>query len=180
MSIDVSNVYVIGSASGQHKIGISANPTNRLIALQTANPMALSLARSTVMLRSEAREVERHAHWLLRHQRSSGEWFSCSLDEALTAVDTALRAVRAGTARLDRNPDARTRKVGRKHAAGGPRKTSVFRLDPELVAEIRGMTSNFAETVEDALRIWIADSALKPVEGDRKRPCEAGSIRRAA
>ncbi len=53
---------------------------------------------------------------------------------------------------------------------GKPRKMHAFRLDPDLVDEVRAETDNLAAAVEEALRDWLA----KGREGRAARP-EAGT-----
>lgn len=87
-------VYVIGTEDGPQKIGIANNPESRRAIFQTGNPEPLMLAASVPVLKHEALSVERYAHWLLEGSRIRGEWFNVSPDEALEAVEAAVKAVR--------------------------------------------------------------------------------------
>ena len=58
------------------KVGIAANPGDRMADLQTGCPLPLTML-SVVHCKSEkhARRVEKTVHNRLRRYRSSGEWF---------------------------------------------------------------------------------------------------------
>ena len=57
---------------------------------------------------------------------------------------------------------------------GKPRKQTNLRLDPELMAEVRGYTDNLTRAIEDGLRLWLkrakkTTKAKKP-KGDASDP----------
>ena len=81
-------VYVIEGAHDRIKIGISADPSARVANLQTGSPFALSLAYST-WAGDRAFDVEREAHALLARQNAGGEWFACSREAAVAAINAA-------------------------------------------------------------------------------------------
>ena len=56
-----------------HKVGITNNPSIRLIQVQTNNPEEVSLVFEKRVLNTEM--VERKLHYALRRQRVRGEWF---------------------------------------------------------------------------------------------------------
>lgn len=102
-----ASVYLLSSA-GSVKIGVAANLANRLRDLQAANPSAIALVCSFgPMRRAIACQVEYRAHYLLREKRVRGEWFSCSVDEAIEAVKVAKTYVRNKRANLAYVPHLR-------------------------------------------------------------------------
>ena len=84
-------VYVIEAHPDLVKIGSSAHPRQRLVALQIGNPLTLRVAFETP-LRLDAHQVEQAAHVSLAGKRSQGEWFNCTVAEAVEAIETALTA----------------------------------------------------------------------------------------
>jgi hypothetical protein len=83
------SIYVI-SAGGHSKVGISAEPGNRLYGLQGANPlMKLVLEFSRTGRSSIIRRIERAAHARLAANAIGNEWFSVPPADAI-AVVTAL------------------------------------------------------------------------------------------
>jgi T5orf172 domain len=84
-------VYIIKAGDGYFKIGIARNVRKRLTALQTANPLFLSIAATRGPIDTEsARRVERYTHFFLRAYRTNGEWFACSVETAIAAIDKAM------------------------------------------------------------------------------------------
>lgn len=80
-------VYIIGPADGPYKVGIAKNVAARLSALQTSTHQRLMVhAHFDAGSREAAREAEIETHRRLKPFRLSGEWFSCSLDQALSAA----------------------------------------------------------------------------------------------
>lgn len=55
-------MYVIGPAQGLQKVGIATDPQLRLAALQTGNPVELSVRVAVPVPFGEAHAIERHAH----------------------------------------------------------------------------------------------------------------------
>lgn len=80
------SVYVIATNDGLCKIGVSCNPEGRLAQLQTGCPHHLHIAYVCVV-KDQAYEVEGFAHMLLGRQAIGGEWFKCSENEAIEAVN---------------------------------------------------------------------------------------------
>lgn len=68
-------------ADGTTKIGISGNPQNRLLQLQTGNPTPIAL-RYTIPLPTLdiARKLETYLHKKYDHTRTHGEWFDVAPD----------------------------------------------------------------------------------------------------
>jgi predicted GIY-YIG superfamily endonuclease len=80
-------VYVIGPGDGPLKIGLARDLQRRLYTLQTGNQQELHIFWSYKLLRkAEARAIERAAHQSLKDKRIRGEWFDCSIDEAIDAI----------------------------------------------------------------------------------------------
>jgi hypothetical protein len=80
------SIYVI-SAGGRSKVGISAEPANRLYGLQGANPlMKLVLEFSRSGPSSLIRRIERDAHSRLTDRAIGNEWFSVTPAEAIRVV----------------------------------------------------------------------------------------------
>lgn len=80
-------LYVIESANNTVKVGFSSNPEARLATLQTGSGFPLSLAYVAACSSPEA--VERRAHELLARHRLQGEWFDCTADAAVGALNMA-------------------------------------------------------------------------------------------
>lgn len=80
------SVYVIATDDGLCKIGVSRNPEGRLVQLQAGCPEKLHIVYVCI-LADQARNVEGFAHRLLKKQAVGGEWFNCSEDEAMQAVN---------------------------------------------------------------------------------------------
>lgn len=78
-------VYVMQSASGLVKIGVSKNVSARLKSLQASSGLAIKLITTFGPL-SKAIALERAAHALLADKREHGEWFSVTVNEAVEAI----------------------------------------------------------------------------------------------
>lgn len=80
-------VYVIGNARGPFKVGIAANVKRRVTSLQTGHhEQVLIHAMRQCADVEEARAIERLAHTKLLPNRLRGEWFVCSLEDAVAAI----------------------------------------------------------------------------------------------
>jgi hypothetical protein len=85
-----NGLYVIRSASGSCKIGISKTPLRRVGQLHTGSNWKLELLfyfKSKLAL-----PIERRAHAILATKRLNGEWFDVAGDIAVAAVMEAMRA----------------------------------------------------------------------------------------
>ena len=72
------------------KIGIAADPHQRLRALKLISGSSrMTLAHMTGLL-DNAGQVERRAHQLLKDNRAEGEWFRVSAKTAIAAIEQAL------------------------------------------------------------------------------------------
>ncbi len=85
-------VYVIEAEGGPVKIGVSANPERRVVALRPGSAWRLSLARVWQMPDAvSARVVERMAHRTLESVCRYEEWFDATVDEAAAVINEAIR-----------------------------------------------------------------------------------------
>lgn len=76
----------------RHKVGISILPDSRRVTVQSCEgglPVDL-IWRSPEPYR-QARKIELATHKLLKRYHVTGEWFSCSAEECMEAINTALR-----------------------------------------------------------------------------------------
>jgi len=91
-SPDKRSVYFVQALDGGPiKIGVAANPTTRLVGLQTGSPVSLRLL-ATVDAGGARLEHQLHAHFAA--SRSHGEWFRPT-PELLTYIeDVTLRGSR--------------------------------------------------------------------------------------
>ena len=82
------SVYIIAeSSTGPLKIGIAANPEGRLADLQVGNPRPLLLVHSFACgSRAKAEQAERNFHRILAAYSIRGEWFDCSIEEAIKQI----------------------------------------------------------------------------------------------
>lgn len=90
------NVYAIQSETGPVKIGVSANPKERLKLLTNAQPFGASIIHVTAVPRGKVYAVEAAAHAILKEKRQRGEWFNVTKDEAVAAIEEAVAAVDRG------------------------------------------------------------------------------------
>jgi hypothetical protein len=125
-SITGGFVYVLKNKSGQHKIGSSVDPIQRINQLQTGSAEPLDFAWVGVSPEGAYTRIERYAHTLLEAQKIPGagdEWFAVPASIAIGAVhEAAMRlgdpiqqvqpgmvpqilAVAAQAARLEARPD---------------------------------------------------------------------------
>jgi len=104
------NVYLIGPRDGPYKVGVADDIGSRLEGLQTGCFVELFIhAVRPCLSRTEALRLERQAHAALQGHSIRGEWFSCSLEQAVESLGGAEHATvpRQGTA--DQRKDARDR-----------------------------------------------------------------------
>lgn len=82
-------VYVMSSAAGHIKVGVSAKPETRRAALQTGSGVPVELVKVFGPFNA-ATKVESAAHAALDTHRMEGEWFACTPQAAVAAVDAAV------------------------------------------------------------------------------------------
>lgn len=87
-------VYVV-VGDGVVKVGVSGNPTNRLIELSRGRSLLTLGYQTAEFASSRAFAVERQAHTLLAAAAQGGEWFKVSENEAIFAVADAIDIVDA-------------------------------------------------------------------------------------
>ena len=83
-------VYVIRKAiSGHVKIGIAADPTERLRTLQTGSSEPLEIVYACAVQSNNGVSVELATHDILQKYRLTGEWFEVSPEIAVAAIAAA-------------------------------------------------------------------------------------------
>jgi hypothetical protein len=99
-------IYVItvndpAHPAGPCKIGISGDVGLRLKNLQTASPYPIAVVHTfSAPTKDIARDLERSFHHVLRHHRTSGEWFNLHPFAALQHMCTCIRSGLAVNTRL--------------------------------------------------------------------------------
>lgn len=165
-------VYVIQSASGMVKVGITGNVRKRLGALQVSSPFKLSLFAAVTSEHGAASRIEALAHEKLASHRLSGEWFSASPEVALLAVTLAAQDLGAEITPWE--PEPRPARVPRKP---NPEMTALVQRGGEVLygnqwqtplAEALGVTDR-------TMRRWASGraSAPKSVKADLLRVASA-------
>jgi hypothetical protein len=83
-------VYVIGRRGGPCKVGVSADPAERLQAVQTGCAFEVAVwGQFPFASRLLAIRFERRAHAALGRHRLAGEWFDVEPETAIGAIETA-------------------------------------------------------------------------------------------
>jgi hypothetical protein len=86
-----------GTPTGFVKIGSAANPMARASQLNTGNPRRLVVSRAFQFeTKAMAREVEHLAHRLCLSKVAWTEWFDCAVEDAVSAIKTALMVHKDG------------------------------------------------------------------------------------
>jgi hypothetical protein len=87
-------LYVIRSAAGPVKVGISSDVDKRLRQLQTGQPFGMTVQGTAgPMSRDMAVRVEGCVHTLLGERRCRGEWFDATIDHVCEALARAAESV---------------------------------------------------------------------------------------
>jgi len=82
--------YVIRKTiSGHVKVGVAADPRERLRDLQTGSSELLELVYTCVVKSNDANRVEKAAHDILWQKRLVGEWFDYTPEIAVAAIAAA-------------------------------------------------------------------------------------------
>lgn len=71
------------------KIGRSANPDKRLLSVARESGTEVSLEYKV-----EGEYLEKHVHEALKQHHINGEWFSCSVEEAIQTLDALSKTVK--------------------------------------------------------------------------------------
>jgi predicted GIY-YIG superfamily endonuclease len=101
----VTYVYFIQQGYGAIKIGVSDDPDQRLLKLQTGTSRALRvIAKFPFSTRAAAFDMERDLHLKFCHLRLSGEWFKRRL---LKELKIQGKRVIGGTSKNPIPPDGR-------------------------------------------------------------------------
>jgi len=80
-------MYVIGSSiSGPVKLGISANPDQRVRQLQTGHAERLQVFHREPVPNTKARAFEKLLHRDVGYRRTVGEWFDLDVEQAVAQV----------------------------------------------------------------------------------------------
>jgi hypothetical protein len=87
-----AKVYVMGSDLGLTKVGMSRRPENRVRIIAAASGVAVRLQHATDD-HVDASLIEAAAHRLLDAKRRAGEWFDVSVEEAISAVESAVALI---------------------------------------------------------------------------------------
>lgn len=89
-----SYIYVIAPANpdahnlaDRCKVGVSDDPTKRLLDMQVASPVTLHVSYSRLTSTRMARAIENAVHSVLRPSRLYSEWFRCSPTEVIYLLD---------------------------------------------------------------------------------------------
>ena len=90
-AIPQTYVYAMECA-GHLKIGLSFNPKERLLTVQSQCPLPVRLVLKRLVRADKAHIAEFCAHDLLWTHHHHGEWFSCDLAAARDAVSKAIWA----------------------------------------------------------------------------------------
>ena len=87
-----NHIYVMGSDGGPLKIGVSNNPDVRRQTVGQRTKRGLTVYEAIEC--DNPYKVEKIAHLMLRDKAVGGEWFNCSVDEALETIVRCLPADR--------------------------------------------------------------------------------------
>lgn len=152
-------VYAIKAPDGQIKVGVSANPRQRLSAVKMQRGKGCEIIHLTNELAYPS-GVEREAHRLLANRQiGGGEWFAAEAQDVVAAITAA---VEMG----DLVPFGTLRGRGRKHPKEGSkleRKELMLREGQtaelaSIAAEMRkrtGRNASISELVREAIDYWI-------------------------
>lgn len=89
-------IYAIQSEAGPIKIGVSKSPSGRAKQIARQQPYGVRLIHSRSPGGQDAFAVEAAAHTLLEAKRHRGEWFDATLEEAIDAIEMAVKMVESG------------------------------------------------------------------------------------
>lgn len=82
-------VYLVGREEGPIKCGITSNLFSRLRSLQTGCPFRIQVIYvHTALVREMAAQIEGHFHRSHDTDRTEGEWFNITSEDALESIDT--------------------------------------------------------------------------------------------
>ncbi|MGB4498081.1 MAG: GIY-YIG nuclease family protein [Methylococcaceae bacterium] len=89
----MKQIYIIEDSAGHKKIGISSNIKQRVIQLNTANPVGIISVMTSEFMQN-ARIVEKQLHEANKKNRLNGEWFKeivdfCGVEFSYLSIDVA-------------------------------------------------------------------------------------------
>lgn len=86
------------------KIGVTNSVNSRISSLQVGNPYKLKAVAAFAVIKTYSEEVEKKAHIVASGlgERMSGEWFSISLDDAISSVELAASSTSTKLISMDR------------------------------------------------------------------------------
>jgi hypothetical protein len=91
------SLYIIGTKSGEPlKIGVTTDIQGRIRSLQTSHPKKLRLLKSWTLSIESVYRIETLSHAMLGILRLNGEWFGCSLDEAIKEIHKIMKNTKNG------------------------------------------------------------------------------------
>ncbi len=138
------------------KIGIAAQPNQRLAQLQTGNPETLELVEKFwAGTREQAAYWEMLAHKLFEESRLAGEWFDCTASEIVAKIDAW---------RQDREPKAPPRRRMAKQFPGGDDSADFEPFHPTIPGHLRGRTT-FQMLPEERREYWACFDLPAPPAG---------------
>lgn len=88
----MKQVYAMLRADGLVKVGISGNPHLRRASVAVTSGQPVTVEHMTEA-RSDALDIESVAHRLLKEKHHQGEWFSATVEEAISAIGLAIDIV---------------------------------------------------------------------------------------
>ncbi len=87
-----ARIYVMENDDGLVKLGRSLDPDKRRRTLESGTGRNVHLCHTTP-LRDDSSYVEAAAHRILADKRKAGEWFDVTVDDAVQAIEAAIRDV---------------------------------------------------------------------------------------
>jgi hypothetical protein len=86
-------VYVICADDTAVKIGLSTYPEGRVKQIQTGQDKTVRVYWAVLLLKSEAREIEKRVHRLLANTagKASGEWYYIHPNSAVSVIQSVIK-----------------------------------------------------------------------------------------
>lgn len=153
------SLYVMGSAIGLTKIGISDDPSARLRTIQAASGIRLSLVHSSDKT-ANARSIEAAAHKLLASKRKTGEWFDVTAEEAIEAL--------ADAAKLVEERRREKKRLGRPLIHGERLERVQVLITKDQSERLAAMADTSGRSISQVIRAYV-DAGLKKDEGKTRK-----------
>jgi hypothetical protein len=94
---DATRIYIIGTADGPKKIGISVDPMRRRGSLGVDGCQEMNCRYyKDAFSRHMARQIEAEAHRILAEHHVGGEWFGVTVGQAQDAIAAAVSQIAIG------------------------------------------------------------------------------------